>query len=192
MLHNTGQSLVHYDLIGDPDAPVICMTHSLTSDHGMWAEQVPVLLAAGFQVLRVDMRGHGGSTPTKGDYSMEELAADVVSVLDALGFTSGVHLIGLSMGGMIGQVIAADYPGRLASLMAVCTSARWDGDTPLMQSRLDTVRASGTLESCAGAICRRSGSPVEVPPIVSWRVATASRSIRKNQPCSPRAVRTSC
>ncbi|MBS7700121.1 MULTISPECIES: alpha/beta fold hydrolase [unclassified Chelatococcus] len=155
MLHNTGQSLINYDLIGPPEAPVVCMTHSLTSDYGMWAEQVPSILAEGFQVLRVDMRGHGGSTPTKGEYTIEGLAADVISVLDALGFDKGVHLIGLSMGGMIGQVIAADYPGRLASLMACCTAAKWAGDTELMLGRLAAVKASGTLESIVSANMER-------------------------------------
>lgn len=159
MLHDTGTSRVHYDLIGPPDAPVVCMTHSLTSDSGMWAEQVPALLEAGFQVLRVDMRGHGGSSATPGDYRMEELAADVVSVLDALGFRSGVHLIGLSMGGMIGQVIAADHPGRLASLMACCTSAKWDGETALMQARIAAVRAAGTLEAIVAPNMERRYGP---------------------------------
>lgn len=159
MLHNTGKCLINYDLIGPPDAPVVCMTHSLTSDYGMWAEQVPTLLAEGFQVLRIDMRGHGGSTPTKGEYSIEELAGDVLSVLDALGFKSGVHLIGLSMGGMVGQVIAADHPGRLASLMACCTAAKWDGETEMMLSRIASVKESGTLESIVATNMERRYGP---------------------------------
>lgn len=159
MLHNTGKCLISYDLVGSPDAPVVCMTHSLTSDYGMWAEQVPALLAEGFQVLRVDMRGHGGSTPTTGDYTIEELATDVLSLLDALGFDKGVHLIGLSMGGMVGQVIAADHPGRLASLMACCTASRWTGDTELMLGRIAAVKASGTLESIVAANMERRYGP---------------------------------
>jgi 3-oxoadipate enol-lactonase len=159
MLHNTGKSVIHYDLIGAPGAPLVCMTHSLTSDSGMWAEQVPALLAAGYQVLRLDMRGHGGSSAVAGDYRIEDLAADFISVLDALGFKSGVHLIGLSMGGMIGQVIAADYPGRLASLMACCTAARWGGDTAFMQARIDAVREAGTLASIVDANMERRYGP---------------------------------
>jgi 3-oxoadipate enol-lactonase len=159
MLHNTGKSIVHYDLVGPRDAPVVCMTHSLTSDSGMWAEQVPALLRAGFQVLRIDMRGHGGSSATKGDYTIEELAEDVLSVLDALGFKRGVHFIGLSMGGMIGQVIAADHPGRLASLMPCCTASKWDGDTALMLGRIATVKESGTLESIVAANMERRYGP---------------------------------
>ena len=61
---------IAYDLIGPEDAPTICITHSLASDGGSWAEQVPALLAGGFRVLRLDMRGHGGSDPVSGDYTM--------------------------------------------------------------------------------------------------------------------------
>jgi 3-oxoadipate enol-lactonase len=144
MLFRRHQGWLHYDLIGPATAPVVCMTHSLTSDSGMWAEQVAPLLEGGYQVLRLDMRGHGGSTPFDGAYTIEELAADVVAILDFLGFES-VHLIGLSMGGMIGQVIAADYPGRLRSLMACATSSHWDGDPTWMRDRMELVRSTGSL-----------------------------------------------
>ena len=75
---------VAYDLLGPADAPTICITHSLASDGGSWAEQVPPLLQAGFRVLRLDMRGHGGSDPVAGDYTMAALADDVARVLSAL------------------------------------------------------------------------------------------------------------
>ena len=58
---------LYYDLVGPEDGPVVCFTHSLASDSGMWAEQMPPLLQAGFRVLRLDMRGHGGSDPVAGD-----------------------------------------------------------------------------------------------------------------------------
>ena len=54
---------LYYDLAGPENGPVVCITHSLASDGGSWAEQVPPLLEAGFRVLRLDMRGHGGSDP---------------------------------------------------------------------------------------------------------------------------------
>ena len=65
---------IAYDLVGPENAPVVCMTHSLASDGGMWTEQVPALLQAGFRVLRIDMRGHGGSGAVAGDYTMSALA----------------------------------------------------------------------------------------------------------------------
>src|SRR5437660_12446062 len=93
---------LYYDLTGPESAPVVCFTHSLASDSGMWAEQMPPLLQAGLRVLRLDMRGHGGSDPVAGDYTMKALADDVAAVLDALALPR-VHYIGLSIGGMIGQ-----------------------------------------------------------------------------------------
>src|SRR6202041_2834759 len=87
---------IAYDFVGAAGAPGVCMTHSLAFDGGMWAEQVPPLLAAGFRVLRIDMRGHGGSDPVAGDYTMTQLAGDVAGVLVQLGLAR-VHYIGLSI-----------------------------------------------------------------------------------------------
>src|SRR5260370_26994231 len=91
---------LYYDLAGPENGPVVCITHSLSSDGGSWAEQVPPLLQAGFRVLRLDMRGHGGSDPVAGDYTMQALAGDVPAGLDALAIPRG-HYIGLSIGRMI-------------------------------------------------------------------------------------------
>jgi 3-oxoadipate enol-lactonase len=44
---------------------VVCFTHSLNADGGMWVEQMVPLLGAGYRVLRLDMRGHGGSAPVE-------------------------------------------------------------------------------------------------------------------------------
>ncbi len=107
---------LYYDLVGPEDGPVVCITHSLASDSGMWAEQMPPLLQAGFRVLRVDMRGHGGSDAVAGDYTMKALAGDVAAVLDTLSLPR-VHYIGLSIGGMIGQAFAINHGEKLKSLM---------------------------------------------------------------------------
>src|SRR5262245_13372479 len=77
----------YYDLRGPESGQVVCFTHSLASDGGMWAEQMPPLLSAGYRVLRLDMRGHGGSDPVGGDYTMAQLADDVAASLDSLGIS---------------------------------------------------------------------------------------------------------
>src|ERR1700704_1456056 len=107
---------IAYDLVGPDNAPTVFITHSLGSDGGSWAEQVPALLAAGFRVLRIDMRGHGGSDPVAGGYTMKDLAGDVAAVLDGLSIRR-VHYIGLSIGGMLGQAFAIDHQERLISIM---------------------------------------------------------------------------
>src|SRR5438876_10825480 len=113
---------LYYDLVGPEDGPVVCFTHSLASDSGMWAEQMPPLLQAGFRVLRLDMRGHGGSDPAAGDYTMKALAGDVAATLDALSLLR-VHYIGLSIGGMIGQAFSIEHGPKLLSAM-------WSGTLP--------------------------------------------------------------
>ena len=112
---------IYYDIAGPENGPALCITHSLASDSGMWGEQMAPLLAAGFHVLRIDMRGHGGSDPVPGDYTMEQLADDVATVLEALNFRQ-VHYMGLSIGGMFGQALALKYGARLKSMMLCDTS----------------------------------------------------------------------
>src|ERR1700751_2586685 len=118
---------LYYDLTGPDDGPVVCITHSLASDGGSWAEQVPPLLQAGFRVLRLDMRRHGGSDPVAGDYTTQMLAGDVATVLDGLAIPR-VHYIGLSIGGMIGQAFAIEHGDKLISAM-------WCGTLPANPSR---------------------------------------------------------
>ncbi len=145
---------IAYDLVGPENGPVVCMTHSLASDHGMWAEQVPPLLAAGFRVLRLDMRGHGGSDPLPGDYTMSDLAGDVAIVLDGLSIDR-VHFIGLSIGGMLGQAFALEHGNRLASAMWCDTLPATPPGAEVWQQRVDTVRAANSLRPLADPTIER-------------------------------------
>lgn len=116
-LLNLGSRNLYFDLVGPDDGQVVCFGHSLACDSGMWAEQMPVLLAAGYRVLRVDMRGHGGSnTPLPGEYKMEDIADDTAAVIAALG-VGKVHYIGLSIGGMYGQALGFRHVDKVRSLM---------------------------------------------------------------------------
>jgi 3-oxoadipate enol-lactonase len=154
-----GRSIA-YDLVGPEAAPVVCITHSLASDGGSWAEQVPPLLAAEFRVLRIDMRGHGGSDPATGDhYSMRDLAADVAQVLDALSLRR-VHYIGLSIGGMLGQAFALDHGDRLVSAMWCDTlPASPAGARAAWDERMGIVRHADSLEPIADATMDRWLTP---------------------------------
>ncbi len=155
MLISAGNRRIHFDLLGPEDAPVVCLAHSLSSDSGIWAEQVPPLLAAGWRVLRIDMRGHGGSDPVDGPYTMEELAADVVLALDFLGIEQ-MHFVGLSIGGMIGQQLALDHANRLHSLMLTGTSPKAvPGPPEMWPQRFAAIRAAGSVEPIADATMTR-------------------------------------
>ena len=144
-----------YDLVGPEEAPTVCITHSLASDIGSWAEQVPALLAGGFRVLRLDMRGHGGSDPVAGDYTMAALADDVEQVLAALAIPR-VHYIGLSIGGMIGQAFALAHGERLISAMWCDTlPASPAGAAAVWQQRMQTVREANSLAPIADSTTER-------------------------------------
>jgi 3-oxoadipate enol-lactonase len=146
---------LYYDLAGPENGPVVCITHSLSSDGGSWAEQVPALLQAGFRVLRLDMRGHGGSDPVAGNYTMEALASDVATVLDALAIRR-VHYIGLSIGGMIGQAFAIGHSAKLISAMWCDTlPASPSGAAAMWEERMSTVRRANSLEPLADGTVER-------------------------------------
>ena len=146
---------IAYDLLGDPGSTVVCFTHSLAADGGMWAEQVPPLLAAGFRVLRLDMRGHGGSDAMAGPYTMSALAADVAGALDALAIAR-VHYIGLSIGGMLGQAFALEHASRLISAIWCDTrpSTPTDG-IGAWAERIATVERAGSVAPLADATVAR-------------------------------------
>lgn len=136
---------IAYDLVGEDDRRTVCLVHSLAADSGMWAEQVPALLRAGFAVLRIDLRGHGGSAATAGAYRMEELAADLAFVLQRLN-RGPVHYVGLSLGGMSGQSLALDHPELIRSLM-ICDAlpASLPNADAIWLPRIDAVRAAGSV-----------------------------------------------
>ena len=133
---------INYQLSGKKGAPVVILSHSLACSLVMWQPQMAVL-ESDFQVLRFDTRGHGGSDAPQGAYSLELLAADTIGLLDALNIET-VHFFGLSMGGMIGQCLALDYPDRLKSLALCDTAAVMPEETqPIWQQRIDAAGETG-------------------------------------------------
>ncbi len=155
MLINLKGRRIYYDLTGPEKGPHVCFTHSLSSDGGMWAEQMPPLIQAGYRVLRLDMRGHGGSDPVAGDYTMEALADDVAAALDFLELQK-VQYIGLSIGGMIGQAFALKHGHRLISAMWCDTSPQSPPNAKeAWGPRVETVKKANSLEPLADATMER-------------------------------------
>lgn len=155
MLINLPGRRIYYDLMGPESGPVVCFAHSLSSDGGMWAEQMAPLMAAGYRILRLDMRGHGGSDAVAGDYTMEALADDVATSLDALGIAK-VQYVGLSIGGMIGQAFAIKHGHRLVSAMWCDTSpASPPNAKEAWGPRVEAVRAANSLAPLADATMER-------------------------------------
>jgi 3-oxoadipate enol-lactonase len=133
---------INYELSGKKGAPVVVLSHSLSTNLLMWNPQIDALNPY-FQVLRYDTRGHGATEAPSGSYTLELLAEDVIGLLDALGMDR-VHFVGLSMGGMIGQCLGLNHPHRLMSLVLCGTASIIPAEAqPVWQERLDKVRKKG-------------------------------------------------
>ncbi|MEU4743269.1 3-oxoadipate enol-lactonase [Actinosynnema sp. NPDC023658] len=130
----------YYELSGPPDAPVVVLGNSLGTTTGLWDRQLPALRRR-FRVLRYDHRGHGGSAAPPGPYRIDDLADDVLELLDALGIAR-VSYCGVSMGGMVGMWLAGHAPERIERLVLCCTTAGFPAARP-WEDRAATVRASG-------------------------------------------------
>lgn len=138
-LLTTGETTIFYRLSGRDDRPVVVLSHSLGQDHGMWDEQAAAL-SQHFRVLRYDIRGHGASAVSEGDYSIEQLARDVLALTDALGIER-FAISGLSLGGMIAQWLAIHAADRITAAVLANTSPRPDAQR--MEARRQTVLAGG-------------------------------------------------
>jgi 3-oxoadipate enol-lactonase len=149
-----GQEIA-YRREGRQGAPVVLLVHGLLSDHRMW-DPVVESLFGDYEVLRYDLRGHGRSSAPAGAYTMEQLADDVPALLDALG-VQRVHFIGTSLGGMIGQQVAARHPQRLLSLTLANTGAA-QGAAAAWDERIALAREQG-VAPLAGPTMQRWFTP---------------------------------
>jgi 3-oxoadipate enol-lactonase len=144
-----------YDLVGPESGQVVAFSHSLAADLGMWAEQVPALVAAGYRALRIDLRGHGGSGAPPAPYTIDQLADDVVAVMDAAEIDR-CHFVGLSIGGMIGQSLGLRHGGRVRSLMLCDTQTESPADAATRWGpRIEAINKAGSLEPIADATLGR-------------------------------------
>jgi len=157
--------------------PWVVLSHSLCCDLRMWDSQAE-LLAKKFSVLRYDTRGHGRSDAPAGEYTLEMLAEDARCLLDAMGIAA-CHWIGLSMGGMIGQVFALRYPQMVKSLILADTTSRYPAEAKsLWEGRIATATGKGIEPLVEGTLSRwftdafRAQHPEVCDPVAAMIRAT--------------------
>ena len=141
---------------GPVNAPVLLLGGSLGTTLDMWDPQVAELSRT-HHVVRFEHRGHGGSPVPNGPYTIDELGADVVTMLDRLGLTR-VSYCGLSIGGMVGQWLAIHAPERIDRLILLCT-APYLPPASSWHERAAAVREAGTPEVVADAVLSRWFTP---------------------------------
>ncbi|HET7485148.1 MAG TPA: alpha/beta hydrolase [Solirubrobacterales bacterium] len=143
---------IAYQEVGDPDGDPLLLVMGLGTQMLAWDEEFCGLLAErGFRVVRFDNRDIGHSTMVEGagvpkradlflgrrstaPYLLSDMAADTIGLMDQLGIESA-HVVGASMGGMIGQTLAIEHPDRVRSLVSIMstTGSRWVG-TPTLKA----------------------------------------------------------
>lgn len=99
----------------------ICLLHGLGSCGDDWLYQMPVF-APHHRVVAPNLRGHTGSSPIRGPISMFALAADVAKMMDTLNIEAA-HIVGLSLGGLVAQQLAIDFPHKVKRLVLCNTFA---------------------------------------------------------------------
>jgi pimeloyl-ACP methyl ester carboxylesterase len=136
---STGVELC-YQTLGDPDGEPLLLVMGLGGPLTWWDDELcRLLVERGFHVIRYDNRDAGRSTrvegrvsrgalvrafaglPVRAPYSLRDLAADGLALLDHLGLASA-HVVGVSMGGMIAQTMAIEAPGRVRSLTSIMST----------------------------------------------------------------------
>tara|TARA_E500000331_G_C17131430_1_gene658388 strand:+ start:124 stop:921 length:798 start_codon:yes stop_codon:yes gene_type:complete len=138
-----GDAEIFYDEAGSGD-PVMFVP-GLGGGGAVWAQQVPAF-SDRYRTIVHDHRGCGQSTYSQIDYSVDQMARDAIRLMDKLGIERA-HWVGHSTGGAMGQIVAQDYPERLASLVL---SATWSGQDSYFNrafaARKSVLSMSGTAD----------------------------------------------
>lgn len=151
-LHTTDDGCrLAFSVEGRANAPLLVLSNSLGTDRSLWDRQVDQLMAR-YRVLRYDTRGHGESDAPSGDYTIDRLGQDVLSLLDAVGVTRA-HVCGISIGGMTALWLGAHAPERVHRLVLANTAARI-GSVELWTERIGVATTEG-LDALADAAMAR-------------------------------------
>lgn len=198
-LADTGQVSLAYEAFGSPEDPPLVLVMGVATQMLGWPDGFCQALAdAGFHVIRFDNRDIGLSThlddlgmpdlmallgggATSAPYLLADMADDTAGLFDALGFDR-VHLVGLSMGGMIVQEVAMRHPDRLISLTSIMStpSANVGAPTPEAQAVLLAPSPTSAAEAAELAVntYRVVGSP-GYPLDEEWLRAMGEESFRR-------------
>lgn len=111
----------HLSYLDEGAGVPVVLIHGVGANLQSW-DAIADRLVKRFRVIRADLRGHGNSEKIKGTFSLESFAEDTVSLLDYLNLTRA-HIVGFSLGGLIAQCLAVNWPDRVDRLVLVSAVA---------------------------------------------------------------------
>ena len=151
VFHHCNSVTLYARMLGSAARPIVVFANSLGTDARIWDAMIPLFLER-YRVLVYDKRGHGLSDAPQGSSTISQHAADLLSLVDSVGATE-FALVGLSVGGMIAQHLAAERPDRVAALVLSSTAARI-GEAESWNSRIKAVEEDG-IDAIADAVLER-------------------------------------
>lgn len=135
----------------------IMLIHGVGADATSW-DTIAAALASEFRVIRLDLRGHGRSDHIQRAITLDDFVTDVIDVLDACAVPTA-HIVGFSLGGLIAQGIALQYPPRVDRLVLLSAVAgRTEQERARVASRLEILRNQG-IGAITGAAQERWFTP---------------------------------
>ncbi|WP_436494724.1 alpha/beta fold hydrolase [Actinokineospora sp. HUAS TT18] len=146
---------------GDPARPTLLLVMGANAGGLTWPDEFLALLAETHHVIRYDHRDTGRSTHAYAEkpYAITKLATDAVAVLDGFG-VDRAHVVGMSLGGILGQLLLLDHPDRLHTMTLLCTVGLFTADAP------EWVGPPPEL----AALWQEMGAPRDRDAEVDWRV----------------------
>lgn len=143
--------VLHHEVRGATDKPWLVFSNSLGTDFRIW-DAVVGQLQADYRIVLYDKRGHGLSQATPAPYRLSDHVDDLSALLDHLGVVRAA-VVGLSVGGLIAQGIAALHPDKIAALV-LCDTAHKIGTAAMWNDRIQAVTTNG-IASIADAVMQR-------------------------------------
>ncbi len=152
---NSHDAEIFYRVDGPNDGPTIMFGNSLGTDMGVWDAMLPHL-APNLRLVRFDKRGHGQSSVPAAPYDIDTLVDDAQAVIDETK-SNDIVFIGLSIGGLIAQGLAARKNHNLKAIVLMDTAAKL-GTAESWQTRIDAIKENG-LSGIADAVLERWFAP---------------------------------
>lgn len=114
--------IVHYEMAGAATAPTVVLVHGFATPYYVWDPTFDALRWAGFRVIRYDLYGRGYSDRPQLDYDSSLFDRQLANLLASLEITGKIHLVGLSMGGLVVTTFADRHPELVRSLTLIDTA----------------------------------------------------------------------
>ncbi|MDG1819131.1 MAG: alpha/beta hydrolase [Porticoccaceae bacterium] len=200
---------IAYEEFGDPNDPAIVLVAGLFNQLVRWPVALcELLVARGYRVIRFDNRDIGLSdkmdgarapgllrlflvsqfaVPVKTPYTLDDMAEDTIGLMDALNIQAA-HIVGMSMGGMISQIVAARYPKRILSLTSIMSTSGVRGkgvpSIPVSLQMIKPVTKTRSALDNSVDIWRMIGSPAYPVSDEEARQILQAEQQRSNNPAA--------